>query len=118
MKNRKHHHRFNSELCDDSMTFQDCELAILRHAVDETETIQSQKIANSDEIKRMIESGQRGDIRLQSNDIISLFVAQKQYEIELKKIELEVEKIKFKREKFEYELGLKFIKEKYPSIEE
>lgn len=54
MKNRKHHHRFNSELCDDSMTFQDCELAILRHAVDETETIQSQKIANSDEIKRMI----------------------------------------------------------------
>ena len=72
----------------------------------------------NNEIKRMIESGQRGDTRLQSNDIIALFVAQKQYELELKKIELEFEKIKLEREKFEYELGLKFIKEKYPSLEE
>lgn len=54
MKNPKNRRKYNSELCDETMTFQDCELAILRHAVDETETIQSQKIANSDEIKRMI----------------------------------------------------------------
>lgn len=50
-KNRR---RFNTELCDDSMTFQDCELAILRHAVDETEKKQLQKIANSEEVKDII----------------------------------------------------------------
>jgi hypothetical protein len=37
------------------MTFQDCELAILRHAVDESEKIQGQKIANSEDIKKMIQ---------------------------------------------------------------
>ena len=47
--------KYNSEYCDDSMTFQDCELAILRHAVDESEKIQGQKIANSEDIKKMIQ---------------------------------------------------------------
>lgn len=47
-------HRYKTELCNDTMTFQDCELAILRNAVDETEKIQSQKTANSEEIKQMI----------------------------------------------------------------
>jgi len=46
--------KYNSELCDNNMTFQECELAILRHAVDETEKIQQQKIQNSEEIKNMI----------------------------------------------------------------
>jgi len=46
--------KFNTELCDNEMTFQECELAILRHAVDESEKIQGQKIANSDEIKKII----------------------------------------------------------------
>lgn len=46
--------KYNSDLCDNNMTFQDCELAILRHAVDETEKIQQQKISNSDEIKHII----------------------------------------------------------------
>lgn len=46
--------RFNTELCEDSMTFQDCELAILRHAVDETEKLQSQKIATSESVKEII----------------------------------------------------------------
>jgi hypothetical protein len=55
IKYSKTKHRYNTELCDDGMSFQDCELAILRHAVDETETLQSQKIANSEEIRRMIE---------------------------------------------------------------
>ena len=47
--------KFKSEYCDESMTFQDCELAILRHAVDESEKIQGQKIANSEDIKKMIQ---------------------------------------------------------------
>jgi hypothetical protein len=37
------------------MTFEECELAILRHAVDETDEIQKRKAANSDEVKHMIE---------------------------------------------------------------
>ena len=46
--------KYKTELCDNDMTFQDCELAILRHAVDESETIQGQKIANSEDVKKII----------------------------------------------------------------
>jgi len=47
--------KYNTELCDNKMTFEECELAILRHAVDETDELQKQKIANSDDVKRMIQ---------------------------------------------------------------
>ena len=47
--------KYNTELCDNKMTFEDCELAILRHAVDETDELQKQKVANSDDVKRMIQ---------------------------------------------------------------
>ena len=47
--------KYNPEVCDDKMTFQECELAILRQAVDETEKAQGKQIANSDQIKKMIE---------------------------------------------------------------
>ena len=46
--------KYKSKYCDDTMTFQDCELAILRHAVDESELIKGQKISNSEEIKNII----------------------------------------------------------------
>jgi hypothetical protein len=46
--------KYNTELCDNEMTFQDCELAILRHAVDDSETMQGQKIANSEDVKKII----------------------------------------------------------------
>jgi hypothetical protein len=36
------------------MTFQDCELAILRHAVDESEHLVKKTVANSEEVERMI----------------------------------------------------------------
>lgn len=42
------------EICDKKMTFNDCELAILRAAVDEAEERQGRKTANSPEIKRII----------------------------------------------------------------
>lgn len=42
------------EICDKKMTFQDCELAILRTAVDKAEEQQGQKTANSPEVKRII----------------------------------------------------------------
>ena len=42
------------EICDKKMTFSDCELAILRTAVDKAEEIQGKKVANSPEVKRII----------------------------------------------------------------
>lgn len=42
------------DVCDKKMTFQDCELAILRSAVDKAEERQGRKTANSPEIKRII----------------------------------------------------------------
>jgi hypothetical protein len=42
------------DICDKNMTFHDCELAILRAAVDKAEEQQGRKTANSPEIKRII----------------------------------------------------------------
>jgi hypothetical protein len=42
------------DVCDKKMTFSDCELAILRLAVDKAEDIQGRKMANSPEVKRII----------------------------------------------------------------
>ena len=35
--------RFDNKLCDNKMTFQECELAILRSAVDKAEKLHPQK---------------------------------------------------------------------------
>lgn len=43
------------QICDKKMTFNDCELAILRAAVDNAEKKQGREITNSPEIKRIIE---------------------------------------------------------------
>ena len=53
-ENEKNKNKFKSEYCDNEMTFQECELAILRHAVDESEKLQGQKVANSEEVKKII----------------------------------------------------------------
>ena len=42
------------KVCDESMTFSDCELAILREAVSTSEEKQARKIANTKEIAEMI----------------------------------------------------------------
>ena len=47
--------RFKPTECSNQMTFQECELAVLRHAVDENEKISGEKLASSDEIKKMIQ---------------------------------------------------------------
>jgi len=46
--------KFRNELCSNNMTFQDCELAILRHAVDETEKMKGEKIIQNEEIKKIL----------------------------------------------------------------
>jgi hypothetical protein len=43
-----------NKLCDNAMTFEDCELAIVRHAVDENEKKQGEKIVNSEDVKKII----------------------------------------------------------------
>lgn len=48
------HSKFNSHLCDNKMTFQECELAILRNAVDEAEVEHTKGLAQNEEIQRMI----------------------------------------------------------------
>jgi hypothetical protein len=42
------------EICDKKMSFSDCELAILRTAVDKAEKIQGQKVVNSSDVKNII----------------------------------------------------------------
>ena len=40
--------KFKNKLCDSKMTFEECELTILRHAVDETEKKQNIEKVNND----------------------------------------------------------------------
>ena len=47
--------KYNTDLCSNDMTFADCELAILRHAVDESDEKKSKRLANVVEITQMIE---------------------------------------------------------------
>ena len=54
MKNKKAKQRYGSEICTDDMTFEDCELAILRQAVDETELQKQEEIAKSEDVMKMI----------------------------------------------------------------
>ena len=42
------------KICDKSMTFQDCELAILRLAVDEAEEKMGKRVVQSDDLKKII----------------------------------------------------------------
>ena len=46
--------KFNTELCDKKMSFDECELTILRHAVDETTMIKGQEIVKNDDVQKMI----------------------------------------------------------------
>ena len=47
--------KYKPAVCNDNMTFQECELAVLRQAVDESETNQGAKIATSPEVVKIIE---------------------------------------------------------------
>jgi hypothetical protein len=46
--------KYNTELCDNNMTFVDCELAILRNAVDDSDAKKAKRLANAVEITQMI----------------------------------------------------------------
>ena len=46
--------KFNTELCKDDMTFEDCEIAILRNAVDETDELKGKELVNNDQIREIL----------------------------------------------------------------
>ena len=45
---------FGSKICSENMTFQECELAILRNAVDESDELRGRKVSNNEDVKRML----------------------------------------------------------------
>ena len=45
---------YNNKNCLDKMTFQECELAILREAVDESEKMQGRKVATNEDVKKIV----------------------------------------------------------------
>ena len=53
-KTRKKNNKYNHPVCDNKMTFDDCELAILRQAVDKNEETKGKKIVNTTEIKSIL----------------------------------------------------------------
>lgn len=53
-KTVKKKEKFKSTLCDDKMTFQDCEMAILRQAIDDNSKSRGRKIVNNGDIQKMI----------------------------------------------------------------
>ena len=46
--------KYGTDLCGDGMTFHDCELAILRNAVDEGDKVKGMRLLENDDIKRII----------------------------------------------------------------
>ena len=51
---KKDYKSVQNKLCEPDMTFADCELAILRHAVDETERKQGVEKVNNPDVKKML----------------------------------------------------------------
>tara|TARA_B100001287_G_C22682180_1_gene531146 strand:- start:622 stop:2031 length:1410 start_codon:yes stop_codon:yes gene_type:complete len=46
--------KYESDLCNSKMTYRECELAILRNAVDESDAIKKDKLVRSDDIDKII----------------------------------------------------------------
>lgn len=46
--------KYDNELCNNDMTFEDCELTILRQAVDVTEKVSKRKLVNNDDITSIL----------------------------------------------------------------
>lgn len=46
--------KFNNSICDDKMTFNDCEMAILRQAIKDNEKIKGRKVVGNEEVQKII----------------------------------------------------------------
>ena len=47
--------KYENKACDDSMTFEECELAILRKAVDSNEKLVGREIATNPDVIKIIQ---------------------------------------------------------------
>ena len=50
----KNKRKYATDICNDTMTFQDCELAILRNAVDEGDQIKGKRLLNMKGVNNII----------------------------------------------------------------
>ena len=46
--------KYNTPLCNNKMSFDECELAILRQAVDESDMIRAKKTVMNDDVQKII----------------------------------------------------------------
>ena len=53
-KTIKNKDKFETQLCDNKMTFQDCEMAILRQAIKDNEKTRGRKIVSNEEVQKII----------------------------------------------------------------
>ena len=53
-KHRPNKSKYGSKICNENMTFQECELAILRSAVDESDELRGRKVSNNEDVQRML----------------------------------------------------------------
>ena len=47
--------KYDNPICNNKMKFGECELAILRQAVDESEVMQAKNIVMNDDVKKIID---------------------------------------------------------------
>jgi hypothetical protein len=52
---RNNRAKFKNAVCRDEMTFQDCEMAILRQAVDENQELHGRRIVNNEDVKKILQ---------------------------------------------------------------
>jgi hypothetical protein len=53
-KKRISKNKFRTDMCGDKMTFHECELAILRNVIDESDKIKGKRLLENDDVKRII----------------------------------------------------------------
>ena len=46
--------KYTAKMCNNKMSFEECEYAILRHAIDETENIKGKKQVNNEDVQKML----------------------------------------------------------------
>lgn len=51
---KENNNKYNTEICNNRMTFQECELAVLRNAVDESESLKKEQIGKNDIVDDII----------------------------------------------------------------
>lgn len=54
-RTKKRNDKYNNSSCDNTMTFQECELAVLRQSVDTIEEEQGRRIVQNDDVKKILE---------------------------------------------------------------